>query len=390
MAVRSGLVTTRISSMAYRNDVVERPMPAPVSTSTTSARSPTSSMAATRRRRRLGCRSAISGLPDPPPASRTPIGPVSAMSSMLAPLSITSITVRRGCSPRSRCRFASPMSASTAMTRSPDATRWTARLLVRTDFPVPPLPLVTQTTTGRGHLAPAWSLTSVSSWGFEGEEANGEAPRSYSPRPSRRRVNTSSSRRSPAVLAPLPLEALKLIQLFVRQSLERARGGGRVGKSRARRRGHGSIRGRGFRLHRRPPLVFRIEVPGEALLRGVRPRHFLIRGRAFRPRGDSGRWCLVHSGNAATRHRVFGWEHPLRPERLPIAPVLIRGTAPLDHFETEERRRGLDDGQTRAAAAADVARQAGGDLDRQKGQPPQESARERRSQKESTRPAIAL
>src|SRR3989441_348198 len=311
--------------MAYRNDVVERPMPAPVSTSTTSARSPTASMAATRRRRRLGCRSAISGLPDPPPASRTPIGPVSAMSSMVAPLSITSITVRRGCSPRSRCRFASPMSASTAMTLSPDAARWTARLLVRTDFPVPPLPLVTQTTTGRGNGAAASSLTSESSWGFEGEEANGDAPRSYSPRPRRRRVNTSSSRRSPAALAPLPLEALELVQLFVGQGLERARGRRTVGKSRERRRGNCSAR----------------------------------RRRDFCPRGNSGRWGLVYIGHAPARHRVFGGKHPFGPERLPIAPVLVRGTEPLDHFETEERRRGLDDGQTRAVSALDVARQAG-------------------------------
>src|SRR2546428_193895 len=306
MAVRSGLVTTRISSMAYRNDVVERPIPAPVSTSTTSARSPTASTAATRRRRRLGCRSAISGLRDPPPARRTPIGPDSAMSSIVAPLSITSITVRRGCRPRSRCRFASPMSASTAMTLSPDATRWTARLLVRTDFPVPPLPLVTQTTTGRGHLAPAGSLTSVNSWAFEDEGANGEAPRSYNPRPRRRRVNTSSSRGSPAALAPLPLEAIELHQLFVRQSLERARGGRPVGKGCERRRGSCPVRRRrDFCLRRRAARVLGAEIPGEALLRRVRPRHLIARDRALRPSGDSGRWCLVHGGHGPPRPPGF-------------------------------------------------------------------------------------
>src|SRR6266850_6808187 len=225
MAVRSGLVTTRIASKAYRNEVVARPMPAPVSTSTTSALSPASSRAATRRRRRLACRSAISGRPDPPPASLTPSGPSSAMSSIVAPASMTSITVRRGCMPRSRCKFASPMSASTAMTLIPDAARWTARLLVRIDFPVPPFPLVTQTTIDRGRFAGDTWLTSASSSGFAAGADNGEARRSYSPRPSRRLVTRSSSRGFPSAIDPLALEALEFLELFDRQGLELTRGG---------------------------------------------------------------------------------------------------------------------------------------------------------------------
>src|SRR5439155_21196521 len=55
-----------------------------------------------------------------------------------------------------------------------------------------------------------------------------------------------------------------------------------------------------------------------------------------------------------------------------------------------ERRRGLDDGQTRAVSAVDVTREAGSDLDGEKGQPPQESVRQRRGQQEAARRVIAL
>src|SRR2546426_6305194 len=228
MAVRSGVVTIRMSSNAYRNDVVARPIPAPVSTSTTSALPPAESMAATSRPRRPGCRSAISGLPEPPAASRTPTGPVSATSSRVAPVSITSMTVRWGCMPSSRCRFASPRSASTAMIRSPDAARCTARLLVRTDLPVPPLPLVTQTTTGRGKTLRAPSLTRLNPDDGPGAP-NGDPAMSCSPRPRRRRVNTTPSSRPPVALPPLPLEPFEFLHFLRRQGLESGRRRGRIG-----------------------------------------------------------------------------------------------------------------------------------------------------------------
>src|SRR6266571_2035306 len=376
MAVRSGLVTTRIASNAYRNEVVARPMPAPVSTSTTSALSPAASRAATRRRRRLACRSAISGRPDPPPASRTPSGPSSAMSSIVAPNSMTSITVRRGCIPRSRCRFARPMSASTATTLIPDAARWTARLLVRIDFPVPPLPLVTQTTIGRGRAAGDASLTRVSSRGLVSGAGNGETPRSYRPRPSRRLVNRSSSRRSPAAIEPLALEALEFLHLFDRQRLERAR----------ERR----LSVRRDRSGRRSRLV---DLPWEPLLRPVRPRHVrLLRGCHRRSRCP-GRILRVGQDRTNAAGRGLGLnrrKHTFGPERLPAFPSRFGLGSRLDAVETEQSRRGLDDRPAVPVARVNFARQAGRDPDRQQGQAAKAGMAERGGEEKSDRRTIAV
>src|SRR5437867_8810733 len=316
MAVRSGVVTSRMSSNAYRNDVVARPIPAPVSTSTTSAQPPAESMAATSRPRRPGCRSAMSGLPEPPAASRTPTGPISATSSRLAPVSITSMTVRCGCMPSSRCRFARPRSASTAMIRSPDAARCTARLLVRTDLPVPPLPLVTQTTTGRGKTLRALSLTRLNPDDGPGAP-NGDPVMSFSPRPRRRRVNTTPSSRPPIAIPPLPLEPFEFLHLLGRQGLENGR--------------------------RRDGIGWRLEA-GIGGITGAAPGRDLVR-RAGPDRILSGFGCDRRrlGGPAVLRRQdTVGPERTrlLRGARPGAVPTVGR---PDGRGESEQRRGALDD-----------------------------------------------
>src|SRR5260221_11733354 len=104
------------------------------------------------------------------------------------------------------------------MTRTPVAARWTARLLVRTDLPVPPLPLVTQTIAGRrgragpvvtagagpvAEMGPVAGAEPVT--GTERIEPKGAAVRSPRPRANRGFTRATSCGVPPA-LRPLAFE----------------------------------------------------------------------------------------------------------------------------------------------------------------------------------------